>query len=1413
MFDKQRNELLAAYNQLSGTEQIIMQLLAVLHVSEHATSISQHLTSLGIRDHNKKPFTATTVEPFLQTLLNQGLLETQAINKGQVTPYYRCHRLISEIIVRQLVDIGAFERYAALLDKPTPIARKTYYADINRCLADARVAFYRNDYAQVQATLQTGRRFFYHTDYPQDIDAYFAWILNPFDSDWFERQRPNLLEQFMGYIGIHQLVYLYHDSALFDYLAQWLNEHPDNTPLASRAYAELLLLRGDWQRLADYVAEREDPELQALRATLTFLEGDFTGAVGQFEAALKSLRKIAGKRTVYFYGLGGLFYPLALLKSGDAHNKKLSVLLGQAIKQSSYWQYGYRYLEAFQAFLQGDLSQRNHAIFYNKIVLTQGYDSNGAPYSVIANPQWLILFKWLVLSWMGDTTLTGKSSGERKLGLALYPQLSDNGFRWPAAELARLLPDANVKSSVILDADFLNDRPVALSDLFVSRPDWELALDALLGLGKSETSTSVAQHDKQTRMVWWIDINETRQSMSIEPREQKQQAKGGWSKGRVVALKKLHSERDSFDYLSEQDLKICASIRQMTDNSWYGNNTYFEFSENAPLALAGHPLLFWAKSPEVRVEAVKGEPELRVSAGKGDKIKIALEPTPIGSAKTLIQKETPTRLKIFEFTPEHHKICMVLGPKGLEVPLSAQERVLQTLSGISGMLTVHSDIGGSASTAEQVEADSTPRMHLLPHGDGLKAALLIRPFATGGTYYRPGQGGASVFAEIDGKPLQAKRDLALEKKRGETVLAACPALAEAECDSSGEWLLEDTELCLELLLQLQSLPPEQVILEWPEGVKFRVLGQSSGNGFSMQIKRENDWFALQGNLQINDSTVLEMQQLLSLLDNSQGRFLRLQDGQFVALTEAFRKRLEDLKAYADISGKKVRINPLAALTLEDWQDEAGFKADKHWKMHMQRLKEAREYQPVVPTTFRAELRDYQLEGYHWLTRLAYWGVGACLADDMGLGKTIQALALLVDKAPNGPSLIIAPTSVCMNWENEARRFAPTLNPIVFGSGDRQRQLDNLQPYDLLICSYGLLQQEQAADMLAQIDFQIAILDEAQAIKNIATRRSQGAMNLKAEFKVIMTGTPLENHLGELWNLFRFINPGLLGSLEQFNRRFAGPIERDKSHQARQQLKKLIQPFILRRTKTQVLQELPPRTEIPILVELSQEEMAFYEALRRESLEILNNTDNNQPGAKHLQILAAITKLRRSCCNTRLANPHMALPSSKLAAFAEIVEELLDNKHKALVFSQFVDHLQLIKEHIEQRGIAYQYLDGSTPAKDRKSRVDAFQRGDGDLFLISLKAGGVGLNLTAADYVIHMDPWWNPAVEDQASDRAHRMGQQRPVTIYRMIAKNTIEEKIVALHSHKRDLADSLLEGTNISGKMSADDLLDLMRGD
>jgi SNF2 family DNA or RNA helicase len=394
--------------------------------------------------------------------------------------------------------------------------------------------------------------------------------------------------------------------------------------------------------------------------------------------------------------------------------------------------------------------------------------------------------------------------------------------------------------------------------------------------------------------------------------------------------------------------------------------------------------------------------------------------------------------------------------------------------------------------------------------------------------------------------------------------------------------------------------------------------------------------------------------------------------------------------------------------------------------------------------------------------------------------------------------------VALNWLSEAARFAPTLKVRPY---HQFRSLVDLGPLDLVVVSYGLLQQDAAA--FAAIEWQSVVLDEAQAIKNAGTKRAQAVMDLQAGFRLAASGTPVENHLGELWSLFRFLNPGLLGSQERFAQRFGNPIERgDKG--AKKALKALIQPFILRRTKTQVLDELPPRTEITRKVPLSADELHLYEAMRQQAVAKLDELKGAD--GKQMQVLAEITKLRRFCCHPQLVLKDSTIAGSKLAAFADIADELLENGHKALVFSQFVDHLSLVRQHLDARGVAYQYLDGTTPAKARKERVDAFQRGEGDIFLISLKAGGTGLNLTAADYVIHLDPWWNPAVEDQASDRAYRMGQQRPVTIYRLVAEHTIEEQIVALHAAKRDLADSLLEGGDVSARLDADALLALLKG-
>jgi SNF2 family DNA or RNA helicase len=370
-------------------------------------------------------------------------------------------------------------------------------------------------------------------------------------------------------------------------------------------------------------------------------------------------------------------------------------------------------------------------------------------------------------------------------------------------------------------------------------------------------------------------------------------------------------------------------------------------------------------------------------------------------------------------------------------------------------------------------------------------------------------------------------------------------------------------------------------------------------------------------------------------------------------------------------------------------------------------------------------------------------MGGCLADDMGLGKTVQTLAALIDRAEEGPALVIAPTSVGFNWVRECERFAPTLRPILYRETDRDEVLANLRGGDVLIVSYGLLLRD--VEKLANIEWGTLVLDEAQKIKNAVTKSAQAVRQIEARWRLALTGTPLENHLGELWSIFRSVCPGLLGSWERFRERFAEPIERQKDPHRRRALSRLIRPFILRRTKSEVLEELPQRTEMIRTAEMTKAERQRYEAARLAALADLTGIGDDDGGKRagnkdrRFEVLAALTRLRQLACHPKLVDDEWPGGSAKLELFMEIVEELRESGHRALVFSQFTSHLALIREALDATGIKYLYLDGQTPPKERERRVDAFQHGEGELVLISLKAGGTGLNLTAADYVIRLRP--------------------------------------------------------------------------
>ena len=537
------------------------------------------------------------------------------------------------------------------------------------------------------------------------------------------------------------------------------------------------------------------------------------------------------------------------------------------------------------------------------------------------------------------------------------------------------------------------------------------------------------------------------------------------------------------------------------------------------------------------------------------------------------------------------------------------------------------------------------------------------------------------------------------------------------------------------------------------------------------------------------------------------KYILIGDNEFITISTQLSRILKRLDTVTTENRSHLQIAPAAVSLLGDLLDDTSLNIKRNETMDAlrQRIEACSKKIPVVPKTLQAQLRDYQEEGFEWMSRLTAWGAGVCLADDMGLGKTVQTIALLLEQSENGASLIVAPSSVVPNWRNELQRFAPTLNLTILNqSEDRSKDIKEAKAGDVIITTYGLLNIQQ--DDLTGREWNVVCLDEAHTIKNANTKMSKAAMLLKAQHKVILTGTPIQNHLAELWNLFQFINPGLLGSAEQFRKKFILPIEGDNDKARQSQLRRLISPFLLRRTKAEVIDELPAKNEIKLPVELSSEEMAMYEVKRRETeAKILENK------ADKVSTLAEITHLRQMACSCSLVDKKWKLPSSKVLAFIDLAESLNDSGNRALVFSQFTSFFEEIKKAMETAKLPYLYLDGSTPMSMREKLVREFQTGKCPFFLISLKAGGLGLNLTGANYVVHLDPWWNPAIEQQATDRAYRIGQQQDVTVYHLISQHTIEEKILRLHKTKRNLSDSLLEGSDIPHAMTQEELLELLQ--
>lgn len=547
------------------------------------------------------------------------------------------------------------------------------------------------------------------------------------------------------------------------------------------------------------------------------------------------------------------------------------------------------------------------------------------------------------------------------------------------------------------------------------------------------------------------------------------------------------------------------------------------------------------------------------------------------------------------------------------------------------------------------------------------------------------------------------------------------------------------------------------------------------------------------------------------------RYYRLADGRFVRFDGG---AFGDMARLADglmLTGKqmsegKAAIPAFRAMYLDGLFKSDGkiaVRRDPAFRSLVNAISEAADADHPVPEAFAGELRPYQEAGFRWMRTLADSVLCGILADDMGLGKTIQFIALLLSDAADRPSLIACPASVCLNWESELHVFAPTL-PVLVVSGtgaQRAEQIKSLNGRAVAITSYDLLRRDVEA--YAGARFQYFAIDEAQYIKNRATKNAQAAKRIESRYRFALTGTPIENRLSELWSIFDFLMPGYLYSYARFRERFETPIAKNDDAEARADLRRFIAPFILRRLKRDVLSELPPKVTTVSTVRLEGEQRKVYEAYAMKAAGELDEMEKSAQGERRMKVLAMLTRLRQLCCDPALCLENYEGPSAKLEACMELVNEAVDGGHKVLLFSQFTSMLEIIQKKLLAENVSFFSLTGDTPREERLSLVNRFNADDTGVFLISLKAGGTGLNLTGADTVILYDPWWNIAAQDQAADRAHRIGQEKSVQVYKLIAQNTVEEKILALQKRKGELAD-VIEGEGSSvGDMSRDELMEL----
>ena len=633
---------------------------------------------------------------------------------------------------------------------------------------------------------------------------------------------------------------------------------------------------------------------------------------------------------------------------------------------------------------------------------------------------------------------------------------------------------------------------------------------------------------------------------------------------------------------------------------------------------------------------------------------------------------------------------------------------------------------------------------------------------------------------------------------------------------------KDDELCIKnddcLYHLLTSLNELREYGEVFSTARFDSLGVKKKVKVSVGVRVQSDL------LNLNLISDLERDELLAVLSSykQKKKYHRLRSGEFVDMNDKDLDKLLSLKEEMNITDKKflkedIKLPSYRILSLNEELDEfesIDVKRDKHFNDYAKRFENIDISSYELPKDLNADLRSYQVYGFKWLNVLYDCGFGGILADEMGLGKTLQVISLLAYRNKEKiKSLIVTPASLVYNWYAEFNKFAPFIKVgmVVGNKDERSALLTRRHEYDVLITSYDLLKRD--IDLYSDISFDVEVIDEAQYIKNQTTGAAKAVKEIDSKKRFALTGTPIENRLSELWSIFNYLMPDYLYSYEYFRKHFESPIVNDGDEYASNMLKKMIGPFILRRRKMDVLKDLPEKIERVYYANFDSRQKEIYDAQVMKISKLVENEDEKAFSTSKIAILAELMKVRQICCDPSLLLENYKGGSAKKDTCLQLIEESIDGGHKLLVFSQFTSMLEILEEELNKKKIAYYKITGATDKKERLELCNKFNKDDVKVFLISLKAGGTGLNLIGADIVIHYDPWWNEAVISQATDRTHRIGQTNTVTVYKLIAKDTLEEKILKLQEDKQNLADEILSGANTSlSSMSKDELLELLNG-